>query len=121
MSTENALRLAAGQIALTGTTELSAQHLLDAFSAATIYSPAPERPGVVILDVDDMAVVPVFSSRELLDEFTDGGRWFSTTGLDLLDLLPGGVRVALDPNGPYPLLIDPAAAKLEYAVTLRRT
>lgn len=114
----DALRLAAGQIALSGSTDVTAQQLLEAFSAATIYSPAPERPGVVVLDIDDIRVVPVFSSRELLAEFTDGD-WFSTTGLDLLDLLPAGVRLALDPNGPYPLLIDPTATKLEYTVTLR--
>lgn len=117
MSTEEALRLAAGRIALSGCTETTARQLLDAYSAATIYSPAPARPGVVVLDVDGTRVVPVFSTLELLEEFRDGD-WFSTTGLDLLDLLPPGVRLALDPNGPYPLLIDPAATKLEYAVTL---
>jgi hypothetical protein len=114
----DALRLAAGQIALSGTTDATARQLLDAFSAATIFSPAPARPGVVVLDFDGTNVVPVFSSRELLDEFTPGD-WFSTTGLDLLDLLPAGVRLALDPNGPHPLLIDPAATKLEYAITVR--
>jgi hypothetical protein len=118
VSTDEALRLAAGQIALSGSTDVAAQQLLDTFSAATIYSPAPPQPGVVVHDFEGMRVVPVFSSPELLDEFTDGD-WFSTTGLDLLDLIPPGVRLALDPNGPYPLLIDPAATKLEYAVTLR--
>jgi hypothetical protein len=66
----DALRLAAGQIALSGTTDATARQLLDAFSAATIFSPAPARPGVVVLDFDGTNVVPVFSSRELLDEFT---------------------------------------------------
>ena len=96
----------------------AAQQLLEAFMAATIYSPAPPQPGVVALDFEGMQVVPVFTSERMLAAFTGPSDWFSTTGLDLLGLLPEGVHIALDPNGPRPLLLDPAATELEYAVIL---
>lgn len=97
----------------------AARQLLDAFMAATIYSPAPPKPGVVALDFAGMQVVPVFTSEHMLAAFTGPCDWFSTTGLDLLGLLPEGVHIALDPNGPHPLLLDPAATTLEYAVIVR--
>jgi hypothetical protein len=90
--------------------------LLDAFLLATVFSPAPPDPGVIVLDIDGMPTVPVFTTEQGLADFAGDCDWFSTTGLDLLGLLPIGVPIALDPNGRHPLLIDPAATKLEYTV-----
>ncbi|HEX3814945.1 MAG TPA: SseB family protein [Mycobacteriales bacterium] len=94
----------------------AAQRLLDTFTRATVFSPAPPTPGVTVLESAGLEIVPVFSDLRLLARFNGPGAWFGTSGLDLLGLLPVGVRVVLDPNGPHPLLIDPAAAALEYAV-----
>jgi hypothetical protein len=38
-------------------------------------------------------------------------RWFSTTGTDLLALLPDGYDIALDVAGPSPLRLRPAALR----------
>jgi hypothetical protein len=94
----------------------TAQRLLDAFTRATVFSPAAPTPGVTVLESTGLEIVPVFSDLRLLTRFNGPCAWFGTSGLDLLGLLPIGVRVALDPNGPHPLLIDPAAAALEYAI-----
>ena len=93
-----------------------ASRLLGSFLLATVFSPAPPEPGVIVLDIDGTPTVPVFSTEQWLADFAGDCDWFSTTGLDLLGLLPIGVHIALDPNGPHPLLIDPAATKLEYTV-----
>jgi len=93
-----------------------ATSLLDAFLPATVYSPSPPDPGVIVLNIDGTPAVPVFSTEQLLADFAGDCDWFSTTGLDLLGLLPTGVHIAFDPNGMHPLLIDPAATRLEYTV-----
>lgn len=94
---------------------------LDAFCAARVFSPAPPRPGVVSVDVEGRAVVPVFTSERALADAVGPCAYFSTTGLDLLGLLPDGVLMGLDPTGPCPLLLDPAVVRLEYAVIVRGT
>jgi hypothetical protein len=65
------------------------QDLFEAFVEATVYSPAPPRPGVRVLGWKGEQVVPVFSSEAELAKFMGTTRWFSTDGLDLWRCSPG--------------------------------
>jgi len=94
------------------------QELFEAFIRATVYSPAPPRPGVHVLRAKGREVVPVFSSEAELARFMGTTRWFSTDGLDLLALLPAGVTIGLDLASPHRLHLDPAAVRLQYALYL---
>ncbi len=96
----------------------STQELFAAFVAATLYSPAPPEPGVHIVKVKGDDVVPVFTSEAELAKFMGRARWFSTTGLDLLSLLPPGVTIGLDMASFHRLQLDPAAVRLGYALYL---
>ncbi len=94
------------------------QELFDCFAASRLYSPAPPKPGVHILEVKGDRVVPVFSSEAELAKFMGRTKWFSTTGLDLLSLLPKGVTIGLDIASSHRLQLDPAAVRLDYALYL---
>lgn len=99
--------------------ELPAQDLLDCFMGARVYSPAPPRPGVHVMEIGGERVVPVFSSEAELARFVGQGEWFSTTGADLLTLLPTGVVLGLDLASPHRVRLDPAATELERVLYLR--
>ncbi|MGW6914504.1 hypothetical protein ACWGB8_11880 [Kitasatospora sp. NPDC054939] len=79
-----------------------------AFRAATLWFQRPERPGFLAVDADGGPLIAVHSSLEQLVRHAGACDWASTSGDDLLDLLPSGHRLLLDPLGPDPQLIDPA-------------
>lgn len=58
-------------------------------------------------------LVPVFTSLEQFALFAGGGAWFSTTGADVLDLLPPGLDVWLDPAAEHAVRLASAATKIE--------
>ncbi|MGY1528338.1 SseB family protein [Streptomyces sp. MN3] len=58
-------------------------------------------------------LVPVFTSLEQFALFTGGGAWFSTTGADVLGLLPPGLDVWLDPAAEHAVRLASAATKVE--------
>lgn len=69
-------------------------------------------------------LVPVFSSLEQFALFVDeeesrggnesrgGAAWFSTTGADVLDLLPAGLDVWLDPGADHAVRLASAATRV---------
>jgi hypothetical protein len=64
------------------------------------------------------AVVPVWTSEVELARSIGAGSWFSTTGADLLDLLPDGYDLVLDPDGDAALRLRPSALRRAPAVTV---
>ena len=101
----------------------SAEELEAAFESARVYCRAATETGPCFLAVDDL--VPVFSSEEELARYAVARgeaegivRWFSTSGRDVLDLLPEGYGVALDPAGAHPLVLP--AGSISHGVVLRR-
>lgn len=103
--------------------------LFDAFLVARVFCARPEHPGFLALDApvagpppgpgaEDRglgggSLVAVFSSLGEFGAFTGGGEWFSLRGADLLNLLPPGHTLLLDPAGATPLWLDPAASRVE--------
>lgn len=117
--------------------EASPQDVFDTFLRARVYCERPREPGFLtvtapespaadaparsrILDLatTDPAppadrLVPVFTSLEQFGLFTGGGDWFSTTGNDLLGLLPPGLDVLLDPAAGHTVRLASAATAVE--------
>gem|GEM_PF-5781616 len=100
--------------------EATPQELFDALLAATLYWPAPTQRGIAVIRLGEDLVAPLFSSEEELVKVSGGCRWLAATGLQVLSLLPEGVRIGLDIGSEHRLQLDPAAARLEYELVLRR-
>jgi len=90
---------------------VSPEELLAALLRSTVFCEAPETPGVMTAETEDGPVVPVYTSLVELAAARGAVPWFSTTGLDLLGLLPHGHDLALDPAGPTPLVLRTAALR----------
>lgn len=109
-------RAAAGVAAGTAT----AHDLHRVLLTATLWCEAPESPGFVAQGRPPQAVVAIYSSPEQLAAHRGPVRWFSTTGADLLGLMPAGYDLVLDPAGPAPLRIRPSALAPTTAVEVTR-
>lgn len=69
-----------------------------AFAESTVYAQRPERPGLMIADLAARGRwTVVFSSLERLAAYAGECEYLSTSGADLLELVPEGVGVLLDP------------------------
>ena len=117
----------------------SPQDVFDAFIHARVYCERPEEPGFLTIAAPELAagdasprsrilelaitasyptplptrLVPVFTSLEQFELFTGEGAWFSTTGADLLDLLPQGLDVWLDPAAEHAVRLASSATAVE--------
>jgi len=95
----------------------SPQELLDVLVVSTVFCQAPELPGVMAVDTLQGPVVPVFSSPFELARARGAVSWFSTSGMDLLVLLPDGHDLALDAAGSHPVRLRTAALQAAVHVT----
>ncbi|MFI6708022.1 SseB family protein [Nonomuraea sp. NPDC050478] len=79
----------------------------EAFLRTRLYCQATESPGVVAVGPPGAGLVPAFTLPEALAAFAAAGkdetepRFFSATGKDLLDLIPEGYGVLVDPGTAY--------------------
>jgi hypothetical protein len=113
------------------------QDVFEAFVRARVYCERPEEPGFLtvpaptttaggegprstLLDFAGGApprtadrLVPVFTSLEQFALFAGAGPWFSTTGADVLDLLPPGLDVWLDPAAEHAVRLASGAVGTE--------
>lgn len=96
--------------------EAAPQELLEVLLVSTVFCEAPGDPGVMTVDTPDGPVVPVFSSPFQLARARGAVSWFSTSGMDLMVLLPDGHDLDLDPAGEHPLRLRTAA--LQAVVTV---
>jgi hypothetical protein len=88
------------------------------FKAAQVYAIAPRYPGIEVARGTLGEWVTVFSSKEAFAR--SGGRaWFSTTGADLLRLLPVGVQAVLDPYDRHHVTIPSSMAESDDLRPLR--
>jgi len=93
--------------------ELDGPALHEAFCAAQVFCQAGERPGFLAVDGEHGdRVVPVFTSLVALARATGQTAWFSTVGQDVLDLLPDGYDVVVDPGSPHTVRLRGDATQL---------
>lgn len=90
--------------------ELPPEAFSEVFLSSEIFCQRPERPGFLALGEPPDGLIPVFSAPAQLAAFTGGAcDWFSTTGADLLSLVPPGFGLLLDPAADHAVRLDPAA------------
>lgn len=102
--------------------------LFEAFLSATVFCERPGEPGFVAVGEPGEAMIAVFSSLEELaahaagrpDYRQAGVDWFSTTGEDLLGLLPDGYDLVLDPASEHALRLRAAAWRRRPAIAVSR-
>jgi hypothetical protein len=76
------------------------------FARAMVYGRRPARPGVEIVDVAGRGRWTfVFSTPQRLAAHFGDCEFYATTGADLLDQLPIGIGVMLDPDDEHRLPI----------------
>jgi hypothetical protein len=98
--------------------------LTETFRKETVYCQAAEQPGFLAVGPPGAGLVPVFSSLDQLSRYAvayglrGGIDWLSTTGADVLDLLPNGYGIVVDPAGDHAVTL-PAHA-LHRAVVMQR-
>jgi hypothetical protein len=91
-----------------------------AFLAATVYCERGERPGFRALGGPAAGLVAVYSSPEQLALARGTVPWFALTGSDLLEQLPSGYDLLLDPGGPAPTRLRPGALVRRVSVDIER-
>lgn len=64
-----------------------------------------ESPGFVAVGEPGAALIPTFSSPTELVRYAGACEWFSTTGEDLMTLLPEGYGLVVDVAGSDPQLL----------------
>ncbi|MDQ1599616.1 MAG: SseB protein N-terminal domain [Actinomycetota bacterium] len=83
------------------------------FETATLYVqrvPGPNgRPAVAAFGSPGAGYVAMFTSLATLELHAGECDWASATGRDLLQLVPDGYGIVLDPAGPHPAVL-PASA-----------
>jgi hypothetical protein len=98
----------------------TAADLHAAFLAAIVYCERAGRPGFRALGGPDGGVVAVYSSPEQLALARGTVGWFALTGADLLEQLPAGYDLLLDPGGPAPTRLRPGALVRRVSVDIER-
>jgi hypothetical protein len=91
-----------------------------ALLTATVYCERGAEPGFTAWGAADAGLIPVYTSPEQLARARGTVAWFALTGADLLDLLPEGYDVLLDPGGEAPLRLRPAALARRVSVDIAR-
>lgn len=84
------------------------------FAVSVVWAKRPPRPGVLVTEIPGRgAWTLTFSSLERLAAHSGECDYLSTTGADLLDLVPFGVGVMVDPDDEhrFPVLTRMASAE----------
>jgi hypothetical protein len=80
------------------------------FLAARIYTLCPVRPGLFVMSrPGGEAIVPVWSTVRALRRVMGNYDWCARTGRDLVDHLPAGARVLIDPGMSHSMTLPDSA------------
>lgn len=81
------------------------------FLACRFFCEAGARPGFLAESSPSDPIMPIFTSEAQLARHRGPVAWFSTTGADLLDLVPAGHRLVVDQSSDTPVVLDPGATR----------
>lgn len=91
------------------------------FETATLYVqrvPGPGgRPAVAAFGPPGAGYVAMYSSLATLAQHAGECDWASATGHDLLQLVPDGYGIVLDPAGPHPAVLPASALGTGVVIT----
>ncbi|WP_051736243.1 SseB family protein [Amycolatopsis rifamycinica] len=75
---------------------------MEVFAGATVYAERTQPPAVLVTDLGERGRwMVVFSTLERLAAHSGECAYFATTGADLLELVPPGVGVMVDPDDEH--------------------
>ncbi|WP_158104156.1 SseB family protein [Amycolatopsis pretoriensis] len=75
---------------------------VDAFVSALVYVQRPEQPALLVTDLGERGKwMAVFTTLERLAAHVGECGYFTTTGSDLLELVPPGVGLMVDPDDAH--------------------
>ena len=75
---------------------------VDAFASALVYAQRQEQPALLVTDLGERGKwMPVFTTLERLAAHAGECDYFTTTGADLMELVPPGVGLMVDPDDPH--------------------
>lgn len=108
--------------------ELVASEFHAVFLTSRVFFLTGDRPGLVAFGDPGAGVVSVFSSLSELARFvvaqpemaTRETRWASTVGAEILQLVPPGYEITLDPASSDPVTIPKDARRAKTVLTARR-
>jgi hypothetical protein len=105
--------------------ELDPEQLEAVFEASTVYvqrtTTDDGRPAVVAVGQPGAGYVAFFSSLESLAAHAGECDWASAPGRDLVDLVPEGYGLVVDPAGPHPGVLPPGAMRRAVVIARRDT
>ncbi len=84
--------------------EGGAKEAFEIFLHTRVFCRAGKQPGVRAIGKPGAGAVPIFTSLDVLARYqavrgeAENAKWFSTTGKDLIELLPKGYAVLIDPG-----------------------
>jgi hypothetical protein len=95
--------------------EIDAEQLQAAFDAGAVYvqrtTTDDGRPAVVAVGQPGAGYVAFFSSLASLAAHAGECDWASARGRDLVDLVPEGYGLVVDPAGPHPAVMPAGAMR----------
>ncbi|WP_370968542.1 SseB family protein [Amycolatopsis sp. cg9] len=75
---------------------------MDAFASTVVYAQRPESPALLVTDLGERGRwMVVFTTVERLAAHAGECDCFTTTGADLLELVPPGVGLMVDPDDTH--------------------
>lgn len=108
--------------------EITAEEFHARFLVSRVFFLTGDHPGVVVFGDPPGGVAPVFSALSELARFvlsrpdsaTRETPWASTVGAEILELVPPGYDIMLDPASPDPVTIPHDARRVETVLVARR-
>jgi hypothetical protein len=108
--------------------DLTGEELTDRFLAARVYALRTEKPGFVAVGTPGAGYIPVFSSLDEVaryavqfpERYGEGIDWLSTTGEDLLTLVPNDYGLVLDVASDHAVRLDANAIGDKPVLVVRR-
>jgi len=108
--------------------EIGASEFHARFLTSRVFFLTGERPGLILFGDPPDGVATVFSALSELARFvlgcpelaTEENRWASTVGAEILQLVPAGHDIMLDPASDDPITIPSGARRAETVLVARR-
>ena len=109
--------------------EVTAAEFHARFLTSRVFFLTGEQPSLVVFGEPPGGVAPAFSALSELARFvlsrpelaTQENQWASTVGAEILEIVPAGYNITLDPTSPEPVTIPSDARRIETVLVARRT